>query len=402
MYDHLWVDAHLATMTPGGAPYGAIRDGALATRDGRIAWVGPRADLPTDAERTAKALTALDGAWVTPGLVDCHTHLVFAGDRSAEFEERLGGATYEEISRRGGGILSTVRATRGAGQGALTVLATARARRLAAGGVTTVEVKSGYGLDLATEHGQLAAARAIAAPVRVTTTFLALHAVPPGMAADAFTDLAVGEMLPALHDAGLIDAVDAFCEHIAFTPAQCARLFEAAAARGLPVKLHADQLSDGGGAALAARFGALSADHVEYTSDAGVTAMAAAGVVAVLLPGAFLHLRETQVPPIAAFRRAGVRMAVATDCNPGSSPTLSPTAMLHLACTLFRLTPEEALAGMTRHAAQALGLVHKIGTLEVGKSADLAVWDVAGPGELAYWIGGILPRARIYRGIADV
>ncbi len=390
-WDALWTNGRLATMTPGGAPYGAVEPGALAVKDGRIAWVGAMADLPADAVRRAVAVHDLGRRWVTPGLIDCHTHLVHGGDRAAEFERRLGGATYEEIARAGGGIRATVRATRAASEAALLATAETRLDALRAEGVTVVEIKSGYGLDRDTEMKMLRVARALAArrDVTIRTSFLGAHAVPPEFdgRADAYIDHVVEDMLPAVAAAGLADAVDAFCETIAFSPAQTGRVLAAARRHGLAVKLHADQLSDTGGAALAARHGALSADHLEYTSEAGVAALAAAGTVAVLLPGAFYALRETKAPPVEALRRAGVPIAVATDCNPGSSPTTSLLLMLNMACTLFRLTPAEALAGVTRCAAAALGLGASHGTLEAGKAADFAVWDIERPAELAYRIG---------------
>jgi imidazolonepropionase len=399
--DRLITDCRLATMVEAGAPYGAIDDGAILIDGGRILWAGPRTDLPAhDARQTDR----LDGRWVTPGLIDCHTHLVFGGDRSGEFEQRLGGATYEDIARAGGGIVSSVAATRAASEEALYASALTRLAGLTATGVTTVEIKSGYGLDHASELKMLRVARRIGreAGVRVRTSYLGLHAVPPEHRADraAYVDKAVDEILPAAHAEGLVDAVDAYCEPIAFSVAEVARLFERARALGLPVKLHADQLSDGGGAALAARYNALSADHIEHTGEAGVRAMAEAGVVAVLLPGAFLMLRETTAPPVDLLRRHGVAMAVATDCNPGTSPVASMTAALNLACVQFRLTPEEALAGATRIAARALGLQDEIGTLEAGKAADLAVWDIERPAELCYWLGKPLLARRYLGGVA--
>ena len=395
----LITDCHVAAMVGGGEPYGAIEDAALLIRDGRIAWVGPRVDLPAhDAAETRR----LDGRWVTPGLIDCHTHLVFGGDRSGEFEQRLNGATYEEIARAGGGIVSSMTATRTASEDDLYASALSRLNGLKATGVTTVEIKSGYGLDHDAELKMLRVARRIGreAGVRVRTSYLGLHAVPPEHRADrsAYVDLAIDEILPAAHAEELVDAVDAYCEPIAFSDAEVSRLFEKAKALGLPVKLHADQLSDGGGAALAARYGALSADHIEHSSEAGIRAMGKAGVVAVLLPGAYLMLRETTPPPIEMLRRYGVEMAVATDCNPGTSPVASMTAALTLACVQFRLTPEEALAGATRHAAKALGLADGIGTLEVGKAADLAVWDVTRPAELCYWLGKPILHSRYVAG----
>lgn len=398
--DLLITDCRLATMAEGGAPFGALEDGAILVHAGRIVWAGPRADLPA---HDAAEVRRLDGRWVTPGLIDCHTHLVFGGDRSGEFEQRLNGATYEEIARAGGGIVSSVKATRTETEDQLYASALSRLEGLKATGVTTVEIKSGYGLDRDSELKMLRVARRIGreAGARVSTSYLGLHAVPPEHKADrsAYVDLAIDDILPAARAEGLVDVVDAYCEPIAFSAEEVARLFEKAKALGLPVKLHADQLSDGGGAALAARYGALSADHVEHTTEAGVKAMAEAGVVAVLLPGAYLMLRETTPPPVALFRAHGVAMAVATDCNPGTSPVASMTAALNLACVQFRLTPEEALAGATRIAAKALGLEAEIGTLEAGKAADLAVWDIERPAELCYWLGKPLLHARYVAGV---
>jgi len=390
-WDSLWTNGRFATMRANGAPYGAIEGAALAVKDGRIAWLGPMSDLKGDPRSVAREVHNLGGRWVTPGLVDCHTHIVYGGDRAHEFELRLGGATYEEIARAGGGIRSTVAATRAASEEALVDAADKRIAALQAEGVTVVEIKSGYGLDADTEMKMLRAARAAGRrrPVTVRTSFLGAHALPPEYDGrpDAYIDAILTSMLPPIASAGLADAVDAFCERIAFTPEQTERVFAAATQLGLPVKLHADQLSDLGGAALAARFRALSADHLEYTSEAGIAAMAASGTVAVLLPGAFYFLREKQLPPIERLRTAKVPIAIATDSNPGSSPVTSILLMLNMACTLFRLTPEEALAGVTRHAAQALGLAASHGTLEVGKMADFAVWDIERPAELAYRIG---------------
>jgi len=398
--DRLITDCHVAAMTEGGAPYGAIEDAAILIQGGRIAWVGPRADLPV---HKAVDTDRLGGRWVTPGLIDCHTHLVFGGDRSGEFERRLEGATYEEIARAGGGIVSSVKATREASEDDLYASACKRLEGLKATGVTTVEIKSGYGLDHDSELKMLRVARRIGrdAGVRVRTSYLGLHAVPPEHKADraAYVDKAVDEILPAAQAEGLVDAVDAYCEPIAFTTDEVARLFDKAEQLGLPVKLHADQLSDGGGAALAARYHALSADHIEHTTEPGVQAMAEAGVVAVLLPGAFLMLRETKAPPVALLRQHGVRMAVATDCNPGTSPVTSMTAALNLACVQFRLTPEEAIAGATRHAARALGLQDEAGTIELGKAADLAVWDITRPAGLCYWLGAPLLHRRYLGGV---
>ncbi len=391
MFDALYVNANVATMRAGGVPYGAIRDAAIGIREGMINWVGPRAELPAEAEKSAAEVRDAARAWITPGLVDCHTHLVYAGNRANEFEMRLEGATYEDIARAGGGIVSTVRKTRDASDTELAVTASARLRRLLDEGVTTVEVKSGYGLDLATELRMLRTARLLGntAPVTVRTTFLGAHAVPEEYRgrSDAYIDFVAGEVLPAAAAEGLADAVDVFCEGIGFTQEQTIRVFEAAAALGLPVKLHADQRSDFGGAALAARYKALSADHIEFASDAGVEAMGKAGTVGVLLPGAFYFLREDKLPPVAALRKHGVPIAIATDSNPGSSPLLSILLAMNFACTLFRLTPEEALAGITRNGARALGMGDSHGTIEPGKAADLAFWQVGSPGELAYAMG---------------
>ena len=386
-WDSLWTNVQLATMAEERGPYGAIPEAALAIRDGRIAWVGPEAGLP---HRDAVALIDGGGGWLSPGLIDCHTHLVFGGDRAAEFEQRLQGVSYEAIARAGGGIASTVRATRAASAEGLEQSARRRLNALRADGVTTIEIKSGYGLDRATELRMLEVARRLGREpgIEVRTTFLGAHALPPESAHDraGYLELVCERVLPEVAKRGLADAVDAFCEKIAFRPAEVARVFEAAARHGLPVKLHADQLSDLGGAALAARYGALSADHLEYASAAGVRAMAAAGTVAVLLPGAFYTLRERQRPPVELLRRHGVPIALATDCNPGSSPVVSLLAVLNMGCTLFGLTPEEALAGVTRNAARALGLADR-GTLAVGQRADLALWRIERPAELSYWLG---------------
>lgn len=404
MWDTLWIDAHLATMA-GDQPYGAIRNGAIAAQDRRITWVGARTDLPGAPQALAREVRSAGGGWVTPGLVDCHTHLVFGGHRAREFELRLEGASYEEIARAGGGIVSTVTATRTASLDDLVCSAKPRLNALKASGVTTVEIKSGYGLDLENELKQLEAAKRLGADgdVRVRRTFLGLHALPPEYAhrRAAYVDLVADVMIPAVAKASAADAVDAFCETIGFTAAETDRVFSAARAHGLAVKLHAEQLSDLDGAALAARHRALSADHLEWLNDDGIAAMAKAGTVAVLLPGAFYALRETKLPPIEKLRVAGVPMAIATDCNPGTSPIVAPLLVLNMACTLFRLTPEEALAGMTRNGARALGLHDEIGTLEVGKAADLAIWAIEEPAELSYWIGANLLRERVYRGRAD-
>jgi len=385
--DRLVVNVHLAAMTP-GTPYGAIRDGALATRNGRIAWVGPRSSMP--AELAAREELDGRGGWLTPGLVDCHTHLVYAGNRADEFEQRLAGTSYEEIARAGGGIMATVRATRAASEDELSRASATRLQRLRSEGVTTVEIKSGYGLDAASELKMLRVARALgeAQDVEVRTTLLAAHALPPEYAgrADDYVALVCEEIVPAAAAARLADAVDVFCERIGFSPAQTRRILEASRAHGLRAKLHADQLSDSGGAALAAEFAALSADHLEYTSEAGVAALARAGTAAVLLPGAFYFLRETRLPPVASLRAQQVPIAIATDCNPGTSPVTSPLAVLNMACTLFRLTPAEALAGMTSSAARALGFADR-GSLVAGQRADLALWEIDSPAELAYALG---------------
>jgi len=398
MFDVLITGAHLATMA-GDTPYGAIRDGAIGMDGDRIAWVGAERDLPpgTSARRSLDAR----GAWVTPGLIDCHTHLVYAGSRVNEFEARLNGATYAEIAEAGGGIKATVRATRAATDEELAGASLPRLAALAAEGATTVEIKSGYGLDTRTELRQLSVARRIGADlgVDVRTTLLAAHALPPEYSgrADDYIDFVCDEIIPAAAASGLADAVDAFCDTIGFTAAQTRRVFGAARAHGLPVKLHADQLSDTGGAALAAEFDGLSADHVEYTSDAGVAAMARAGTVAVMLPGAFYALRETRLPPIAALRERGVPMAIASDCNPGTSPATSLPLMLSMACTLFRLTPAEALAGVTKNAARALRLADR-GTLAPGQRADVALWEIVSPAELCYRIGGNACRGAVRAG----
>jgi imidazolonepropionase len=387
-WDSLWCNVHLATMAESDG-YGEIRDGAIAVKDGKIAWLGQRSALPLNYSAVTEHNGA--GCWLTPGLIDCHSHIVYAGNRSDEFEARLNGVAYEEIARKGGGILSTVRATRAASAEQLMQACLPRVRHLLREGVTTLEVKSGYGLDLASEAKILRVARQLADdfPVRIQTTFLGAHAVPPEYAgrADAYIDAVCEQMLPALMAEGLVDAVDAFCEKIGFSRAQTEQVFQAAQKQGLPVKLHAEQLSDQNGAALTASFQGLSADHLEYLSEAGIAAMAQHGTVAVLLPGAYYFLRETQLPPIAALRAARVPMALATDCNPGTSPMTSLLLALNMGCTLFRLTPLEALQGVTCHAAQALGLQNNIGKLEVGKAADFALWAIDRPGDLAYAIG---------------
>ncbi|KAB8054071.1 imidazolonepropionase [Janthinobacterium rivuli] len=387
-------NVQLATMEHG---YGELLDAAIAVKDGRIAWFGPGDELPA----SGAVLHDGQGCWLTPGLIDCHTHIVHAGNRSDEFEARLNGASYEDISRAGGGIMSTVRATRAASDDELLRQSLPRVLALLAEGVTTLEIKSGYGLDADSEAKMLRVARRIGQelPVSVRTTFLGAHALPPEYAGrpDAYIDLLCAQMLPQLAGDGLVDAVDAFCERIGFTPAQTQRMFEAATALGLPVKLHAEQLSDLGGAALVARHGGLSADHLEFLSEAGVAAMARHGTVAVLLPGAYYFLREVQQPPVSDLRAAGVPMAVSTDCNPGTSPMTSLLLAMNMACTLWRLTPQEALAGCTIHAARALGLQEQTGSLAIGKRADFALWRIARPADLAYALG-LNPCAGVVHG----
>jgi len=392
----LWQHCHAATMKDGR--YSIIEDAAIITEGGRIAWIGPRTELP---ERPVHS-TDLGGAWVTPGFIDCHTHLVFGGDRSGEFEQRLNGVSYAEIAAAGGGIASTVRATREASEDELLASAIKRARPLLADGVTVLEVKSGYGLDLDSERRMLRVARRLeqVLPVTVRTTCLSAHALPPEYAgrADEYIEQVCTHILPALAEEGLVDAVDAFCEHLAFSPAQVERVFQAAQRLGLPVKLHAEQLSSLHGSTLASRYGALSADHLEFMDESDAIAMAEAGTVAVLLPGAFFVLRETQLPPMDALRKHGVAIAIASDLNPGTSPALSLRLMLNMACTAFRLTPEEALAGVTLNAARALGMADRHGSLEAGKVADFIAWDIQRPAELAYWLGGDLPKRVIRHG----
>ena len=385
---HLWRNARIATLAESGS-WGLIDSGAMLTRHGQLLWVGRAADVPTEYHAAIEHETDLGGALVTPGLIDCHTHLVYGGQRANEFEMRLQGASYEDIARAGGGIRSTVAATRAASDAQLLHSATQRARTLMAEGVTSLEIKSGYGLSEAHEARCLSIARALGnkLPLTVRTTYLAAHALPAEFAgrADDYID-AVCDWMPRLYAQGLVDAVDAFCENIGFTPAQTRRVFEAARSLGLPVKLHAEQLSDQGGAALAAEFGALSCDHLEFLSEAGVAAMAQAGTVAVLLPGAYYFLRDTHVPPITSLRERKVPMALASDHNPGSSPGLSLLLMLNMACTLFRMTPQEALRGVTVNAARALGLADR-GQLVTGQRADFCVWNLDHPNELAYWFG---------------
>jgi imidazolonepropionase len=397
-FDSVWTNVHLATMADGDSE---VRDAAIAVREGRIAWIGPRAGLPRGSIGTSHDGA---GAWVTPGLIDCHTHIVYSGNRSNEFEARLGGASYEEIAQAGGGIASTVRATRAASDDELYRASLPRVRALLAEGVTTLEIKSGYGLELESEAKMLRVARrfGVELPVTVRTTCLAAHALPPEFAgrADDYVDEICARILPTLAQQGLVDAVDAFCETVGFSAAQVERIFGTARGLGLPVKLHAEQLSDQSGSELVARFGGLSADHLEWLSPAGIAAMAGAGTVAVLLPGAFYFLSETRLPPVQGLRDARVRVAVATDCNPGTSPLTSILLAMNMACTLFRLTPHEALAGTTINAAHALGLQSEVGSLEVGKRADFVLWDIERPVDLCYSIGFNPCRTVVKRGVA--
>ena len=387
-WDLLLRDAHIATMQREATDYGTIANGAIAISEGDIAWLGPESQLP---RQSAAETRSLGGRWITPALIDCHTHVVFGGDRATEFEQRLQGISYESIAAAGGGILSTVNATRAASVDDLVAGAARRLQALVTDGVATIEIKSGYGLDVANEIKMLEVARRLGeeSGLTVVSTLLAAHTVPPEFAhdADGYVELVCNDLLPAVAVRGLADAVDAYCESIAFTAEQVARVFTAAQRLGLPVKLHADQLSDGGGGQLAARFKALSADHLEYTSAAGVRALADSGSVAVLLPGAFITLNETQRPPVELLRQHNVPIAVATDCNPGTSPLCSLREAMALASRVFGLTPEECLAGATREAAMALGLSESRGTLETGKRADIAAWDIGHPRELAYWLG---------------
>ncbi|CRM42837.1 Imidazolonepropionase [Pseudomonas sp. 31 R 17] len=394
----LWQHCHVATMAQG--KYSIIEDAAMVTAGSLIEWIGPRNQAPT---ADYAQVHDLQGAWVTPGLIDCHTHTVFGGNRSGEFEQRLEGVSYADIAARGGGIASTVRATRAATEDELFASAEKRLRSLLRDGVTTVEIKSGYGLDLANERKMLRVARRLgeALPVSVRATCLAAHALPPEYKdrADDYIEHICNEMLPALAAEGLVDAVDAFCEYLAFSTEQVERVFKVARQLGLPVKLHAEQLSSLHGSSLAARYQALSADHLEFMTEEDAIAMAAAGTVAVLLPGAFYFLRETQLPPMDALRKHGVKIAIASDLNPGTSPALSVRLMLNMACTLFRMTPEEALAGATQHAATALGMGDTHGSLEVGKVADFVAWQIDRPADLAYWLGGELDKRVVRHGV---
>ena len=394
----LWQHCHVAPMT--GGKYSIIEDAAMVTADSLIEWIGPRSEVPTVDYAQVQDL---QGAWVTPGLIDCHTHTVFGGNRSGEFEQRLEGVSYAEIAAKGGGIASTVRATRAATEDELFASAEKRLRSLLRDGVTTVEIKSGYGLDLANERKMLRVARRLgeALPVSVRATCLAAHALPPEYKdrADDYIEHICAEMLPALAAEGLVDAVDAFCEYLAFSTEQVERVFKVAQQLGLPVKLHAEQLSSLHGSSLAARYHALSADHLEFMTEEDAIAMAASGTVAVLLPGAFYFLRETQLPAMDALRKHGVKIAIASDLNPGTSPALSVRLMLNMACTLFRMTPEEALAGATQHAATALGMGDTHGSLEVGKVADFVAWQIDRPADLAYWLGGELDKRVVRHGV---
>ena len=399
--DAVWLNARLATLGEGRPGIGIIESGAIAAREGRIVFAGPEDELPS-AARAAERLVDCEGRWITPALIDCHTHLVYGGDRAHEFELRLAGATYEQIAGEGGGILSTVHATRAASEDELMASALRRLDALIAEGVGTVEVKSGYGLELDAERKSLTVARRLAKQRNVTirATFLGAHALPPEFASrrEAYVSYVADTMIPTLASEGLIDAVDGFCETIAFTRDEIARVFAAARQAGLPVKLHADQLSNSGGASLAAEFAALSADHLEYADEAGLAAMAKAGVVAVLLPGAYYVLRERQAPPVDLMRKHSLPIAVATDSNPGTSPMTSLLLALNMAATLFGVTVDECLAGATRNAARALGVARETGALEVGKWADLAIWDIERPAELVYRLGFNPLHARVWRG----
>lgn len=393
----LWKNCHIATMQDG--KYNSIEHAALVTSRHRIHWIGRESDIPND--NYAETIN-LNGSWLTPGLIDCHTHSVFGGNRSVEFEQRLQGVSYAEIAANGGGIASTVRATREASEDELLASALKRIRCLLKDGVTTIEIKSGYGLDYLNERKMLRVIRQVAniLPMTVRSTCLAAHALPPEYKdqSDAYVDHICTEMLPKLHQEGLVDAVDAFCEYLAFSPVQVERIFNTAHALNLPVKLHAEQLSSLGGSSLAARYHALSADHLEFMTEDDVKAMAVSGTVAVLLPGAFYFLRETQLPPLESLHKHGVRIALSSDLNPGTSPALSLRLMMNMGSTLFRLTPEQTLAGVTIHAAHALGLQDSHGSLEVGKVADFIAWEIEHPSEIVYWLGGDLPKRIIQHG----
>ncbi|MBS0960475.1 imidazolonepropionase [Acetobacter thailandicus] len=409
MWDTLWKNVHLATMAPSrissSDPYGCIKNAAIAAKNGKITWIGAEADLPDAPEKLARSVISMQQKWATPGLIDAHTHLVYAGDRSNEFSQRLNGVSYQQIAHEGGGINATVAATRAMSEEQLLELAITRAKRMIAGGTTTIEVKSGYGLTLEDELKLLRVGRALEQhlPIRVHTTFLGAHALPPEYAGRQtdYVSTIINDMLPRIAEEKLADSVDVFCETIAFSRSETEQIFQAAAQLGLPVRIHADQMSDSDSCALAARFKALSADHVEYANENGVQAMATAGTVAMLLPGAFYFIRETRLPPVDLFRKYKVPMGLATDCNPGTSPLLDLTTTMNMACTLMRLTPAEALHGVTTIAARALNLQNITGVLQENYAADIAFWPISGPHELSYWIGGVRPSARVFGGKTD-
>ncbi|OUI88193.1 imidazolonepropionase [Acetobacter sp. DmW_043] len=409
MWDTLWKNVHLATMAPSrissSDPYGCIKNAAIAAKNGKITWIGAEADLPDAPEKLARSVISMQQKWATPGLIDAHTHLVYAGDRSNEFSQRLNGVSYQQIAHEGGGINATVAATRAMSEEQLLELAITRAKRMIAGGTTTIEVKSGYGLTLEDELKLLRVGRALEQhlPIRVHTTFLGAHALPPEYAGRQtdYVSTIINDMLPRIGEEKLADSVDVFCETIAFSRSETEQIFQAAAQLGLPVRIHADQMSDSDSCALAARFKALSADHVEYANENGVQAMATAGTVAMLLPGAFYFIRETRLPPVDLFRKHKVPMGLATDCNPGTSPLLDLTTTMNMACTLMRLTPAEALHGVTTIAARALNLQNITGVLQENYAADIAFWPISGPHELSYWIGGVRPSARVFGGKTD-
>ncbi|MEN3166181.1 imidazolonepropionase [Gluconobacter sp. OJB] len=406
MWDTLWTDIHVATADPARMSekdgYGCIHNAAIGIENGKICWIGAAKALPEVSQPLARNICSGHGLWMTPGLVDAHTHVIYAGDRSLEFAERLKGVSYAEIARKGGGILSTVNATRTVSENELFDMTVQRVLRMIAEGTTTIEMKSGYGLTLKDELKQLRVACAIGAalPVRVHTTFLGAHALPPEFKdrQDDYVSHLIKDILPQAAEEKLIDSIDGFCENIAFTTDQIERLFIAASAFKIPVRLHSEQLSNTGGTRLAARYGALSTDHLEYVVEDDVIELADAGTVAMLLPGAFYFIRETQMPPINLFRKHNVPMGLATDCNPGTSPSVSLTGIMNMACTLFRMTPEETFSAVTRIGAQALGLQNVTGTLTIGRAADMLLWDIAGPHELSYWIGGRRPIQRIFDG----
>ena len=409
MWDTLWKNVHLATMAPSrissSDPYGCIKNAAIAAKNGKITWIGAEADLPDAPEKLARSVISMQQKWATPGLIDAHTHLVYAGDRSNEFSQRLNGVSYQQIAHEGGGINATVAATRAMSEEQLLELAITRAKRMIAGGTTTIEVKSGYGLTLEDELKLLRVGRALEQhlPIRVHTTFLGAHALPPEYAGRQtdYVNTIINDMLPRIAEGKLADSVDVFCETIAFSRSETEQIFQAAAQLGLPVRIHADQMSDSDSCALAARFKALSADHVEYANENGVQAMATAGTVAMLLPGAFYFIRETRLPPVDLFRKHKVPMGLATDCNPGTSPLLDLTTTMNMACTLMRLTPAEALHGVTTIAARALNLQNITSVLQENYAADIAFWPISGPHELSYWIGGVRPSARVFGGKTD-